>query len=119
PCIYKRITGCGSGFEYMAVTPWGELFPCHQFVNDPDYSLGDVFEGVKKPALSEKFRSCGVYSHPECADCWARLWCAGGCAANAYHATGDIAGVYEYGCRLFRHRLECAIMMNVAREEEE
>ena len=118
PCIYKRITGCGSGFEYMAVTPWGELFPCHQFVNDPDYSLGNVFEGVKNPALSEKFRNCGVYSHPECADCWARLWCAGGCAANAYHATGDIAGVYEYGCRLFRHRLECAIMMNVAREEE-
>ncbi len=118
PCIYKRITGCGSGFEYMAVTPWGELFPCHQFVNDPDYSLGNVFEGVKNQALSDKFRSCGVYSHPECADCWARLWCAGGCAANAYHATGDIAGVYEYGCRLFRHRLECAIMMNVAREEE-
>ena len=118
PCIYKRITGCGSGFEYMAVTPWGELFPCHQFVIDPDYSLGNVFDGVKNPSLCAKFRSCGVYSHPECTDCWARLWCAGGCAANAYHATGDISGVYEYGCRLFRHRLECAIMMNVAREEE-
>ena len=118
PCIYKRIAGCGSGFEYMAVTPWGELFPCHQFVNDPDYSLGDVWEGVKNAALSERFRACNVYSHPECADCWARLWCAGGCAANAYHATGDIGGVYEYGCRLFRRRMENAIMMNVAREEK-
>ncbi len=118
PCIYKRIAGCGSGFEYMAVTPWGELFPCHQFVNDPSYSLGSVWDGVTNQALSDKFRACNVYSHPECEECWARLWCSGGCAANAYHATGDIGGVYEYGCRLFRHRMECAIMMNVKREEK-
>ncbi len=118
PCIYKRITGCGSGFEYMAVTPWGELFPCHQFVNDPSYSLGSVWDGVTNTELSERFRRSNVYSHPECADCWARLWCSGGCAANAYHATGDIDGVYEYGCRLFRHRMECAIMMNIAREDD-
>ena len=117
PCIYKRIAGCGSGFEYMAVTPWGELFPCHQFVNDPSYSLGNVWDGVTNPELSEKFRASNVYSHPECENCWAKFYCSGGCAANSYHATGSIDGVYEYGCRLFRHRMECAIMLNVARAE--
>ncbi|MBR5447230.1 MAG: thioether cross-link-forming SCIFF peptide maturase [Clostridia bacterium] len=118
PCIHKRIAGCGSGSEYMAVTPTGELFPCHQFVNDPEYSIGNVFDGIKKPELCEKFKGCNVYAHPECADCWAKFYCSGGCAANAYHATGDIGGVYEYGCKLFRHRMECAIMLKVVEEEE-
>lgn len=113
PCIYKRITGCGSGTEYMAVTPTGELYPCHQFVGDPKYKLGDVFGGVTNNDLREKFGECNAYSREECKDCWARLFCSGGCAANAYHATGSIDGVYEYGCKLFKKRIECAIMMNV------
>jgi len=118
PCIYKRITGCGSGTEYLAVTPWGELFPCHQFVGDAAYSMGDVWAGVNRPDLQQNFRSCNVFSRQECRDCWAQLYCSGGCAANSYHAGGDIAAVYEYGCDLFRKRMECAIMMNIARQEE-
>ena len=118
PCIYKRVSGCGSGTEYMAVTPWGELFPCHQFVGDPKYSLGDVWNGVKNTEIQDKFRKCNVFARRECDDCWARLYCSGGCAANSYHATGDIAGIYEYGCELFRKRIECAIMLKVAEEEE-
>ncbi len=114
PCIYKRISGCGSGTEYMAVTPWGELFPCHQFVGDPKYSLGNVWDGVTNTALREEFRQCNAYSRPECRDCWAKLYCSGGCAANAYHATGSIRGTYEYGCELFRKRMECAVMLQVA-----
>ena len=119
PCIYKRITGCGSGTEYMAVTPWGELFPCHQFVGDPKYSLGNIWDGVKNEAVQDEFRSCNAYARPECKDCWARLYCSGGCAANAYHATGSIGGVYRYGCELFKKRIECAVMMQVAEAEEQ
>ena len=118
PCIYKRITGCGSGTEYMAVTPWGELFPCHQFVGDPKYSLGNVFDGIKNTAVQDEFRSCNAYARPECKDCWARLYCSGGCAANSYHATGSIGGVYKYGCELFKKRIECAVMIQVAESEE-
>ncbi len=117
PCIYKRITGCGSGTEYMAVTPWGELYPCHQFVGDEKYSLGNVWDGVKNTAKQDEFRSCNAYARPECKDCWARLYCSGGCAANAYHATGSISGIYKYGCELFKKRIECAVMMQVAEEE--
>ena len=117
PCIYKRLSGCGSGTEYLAVTPWGELFPCHQFVGDSDYSMGNVYEGITNTPLREKFSKCNVYSRPECKDCWAKLYCSGGCAANAYHATGDITGIYEYGCELFCKRIECAIMMKVAQTE--
>ena len=118
PCIYKRITGCGSGTEYLAVTPWGELFPCHQFVGDAAYSMGDVWAGVNRPDLQQNFRSCNVFSRQECRDCWTKLYCSGGCAANSYHAGGDISAIYEYGCDLFRKRMECAIMMNIARQEE-
>ena len=118
PCIYKRITGCGSGTEYMSVTPWGELFPCHQFVGDEKYSLGNVWEGVKKPEVQDEFRSCNAYAREECRDCWAKLYCSGGCAANAYHATGSVGGVYKYGCELFKKRIECAVMMNVAESED-
>lgn len=118
PCLHKRMAGCGSGTEYLAVTPWGELFPCHQFVNDPAYSMGNVWDGVKNRALQEKFGRCNVASNPACRDCWAKLYCAGGCAANAYHASGEIDGIYEYGCTLFRKRMECAIMLQAARAEE-
>ena len=118
PCIYKRITGCGSGTEYMAVTPWGELFPCHQFVGDPKYSLGNIWDGVKNTSCQDEFRSCNAYAREECRDCWAKLYCSGGCAANAYHATGNIGGIYKYGCELFKKRIECAIMMQVAEDGE-
>ena len=98
PCIYKRISGCGSGTEYMAVTPWGDLYPCHQFVGEERFRLGNLWDGVTNPALQREFAACNVYARPACRDCWARLYCAGGCAANAYHATGTVRGVYEYGC---------------------
>ncbi|WP_130863603.1 thioether cross-link-forming SCIFF peptide maturase [Bacilliculturomica massiliensis] len=114
PCIYKRMSGCGSGTEYLAVTPWGELYPCHQFVGDPKYSMGNVWDGVTDQKLVEEFQSCSVDARPDCKDCWARLYCSGGCAANAYHATGSVRGTYEYGCQLFRKRMECAIMIKAA-----
>ena len=115
PCIYKRISGCGSGTEYMAVTPWGDLYPCHQFVGDEAFKLGDIWQGVTNTAKQNEFMDCNVYARPDCKDCWAKLYCSGGCAANAYHATGSIKGIYEPGCRLFRKRMECAIMVAVAR----
>ena len=115
PCIYKRISGCGSGTEYMAVTPWGDLYPCHQFVGDEKFKLGNVWDGVTNKEIQSEFAACNVYAHPECKDCWARLYCSGGCAANAYHATGSVTGVYESGCRLFRKRMECAIMVAITR----
>ncbi len=115
PCIYKRISGCGSGTEYMAVTPWGDLYPCHQFVGEEAFKLGNIWEGVTNREAQQQFADCNVYAHPECRDCWARLYCSGGCAANAFHATGSVTGVYEYGCTLFRKRMECAIAVAVAR----
>lgn len=115
PCLHKRLSGCGSGTEYLAVTPWGELFPCHQFVNDPQFSLGNVWEGVTKPQVQDGFKSCNVYANPDCRDCWAKLYCAGGCAANAFHATGSVNGTYEYGCQLFKKRIECAVMLELAK----
>ena len=118
PCIYKRISGCGSGTEYMAVTPWGDLYPCHQFVGEEKFRLGDIWSGVTNPDAQAEFAACNVYAKPECRDCWARLYCSGGCAANAYHATGSVTGVYETGCELFKKRMECAIMMAVARQLE-
>ena len=118
PCIYKRISGCGSGTEYMAVTPWGDLYPCHQFVGDPKYLLGDIWKGVTNTAVRDEFKHCNAYARKECQDCWAKLYCSGGCAANSYHATGNITGVYEYGCELFKKRMECAIMIKVAENQE-
>jgi len=115
PCIYKRVSGCGSGTEYMAVTPWGDLYPCHQFVGDEKFKLGDIWKGVDNHEIQDQFAACNVYARPECADCWAKLYCSGGCAANAYHATGKITGVYHYGCELFRKRMECAIMLEAAK----
>ena len=118
PCIYKRVSGCGSGTEYMAVTPWGDLYPCHQFVGDEKFKLGDIWKGVDNHEIQDQFAACNVYARPECADCWAKLYCSGGCAANAYHATGAITGVYHYGCELFRKRMECAIMLEAAKTLE-
>ena len=115
PCIYKRISGCGSGTEYMAVTPWGDLYPCHQFVGEERFKLGNIWDGVTNTEIQGEFAACNVYAHAECRDCWARLYCSGGCAANAYHATGSVTGVYEQGCKLFRKRMECAIMVAIHR----
>ncbi len=119
PCIYKRISGCGSGTEYMAVTPQGELYPCHQFVGDEKFRLGDIWQGVTNTEIQKEFAKCNVYAHKECEDCWARLYCSGGCAANAYHSTGSVTGVYEYGCKLFKKRMECAIAVAVDRALQE
>ena len=119
PCVYKRISGCGSGTEYMAVTPQGDLYPCHQFVGEEEFRLGSIWEGVTNTAKRQEFRDCNVYSRPECRDCWAKLYCSGGCAANAYHSSGSVKGIYEKGCRLFKKRMECAIMLEAAKLLEE
>ncbi len=119
PCIYKRISGCGSGTEYLAVTPWGDLYPCHQFVGEERFRLGDIWSGVTNTAVQSEFAACNVYARPECADCWAKLYCAGGCAANAYHASGKIQGIYPYGCELFKKRMECAIYLEAAKAAEQ
>lgn len=118
PCIVKRISGCGVGTEYLAVTPAGDLYPCHQFVSDENFKLGNIFEGITKPEILSQFEECNVYSHKECKTCFAKLYCSGGCAANAYHTTGSVNGVYEFGCELHRKRIECAIMLKVAQAEE-
>ena len=118
PCLHKRIAGCGCGTEYMAVTPWGALYPCHQFVGDQDASLGDVYQGIKNTELQKEFEQCTLFSHPECADCWAKYFCSGGCAANNFHASGTLNGVYRRGCDLFRKRMECALMVQAAIADE-
>ena len=119
PCIYKRISGCGSGTEYMAVTPFGDLYPCHQFVGEEKYRLSDIYTGVTNTAAQNEFAECNVYSREKCRDCWARLYCSGGCAANAYHSTGSVKGIYEKGCELFKKRMECAIMLAIAKQLED
>lgn len=119
PCIYKRIAGCGVGTEYMAVTPTGDLFPCHQFVGKDEFKLGNIFDGILNNEVRDKFKDCNVYSRPHCDDCFARLYCSGGCTANAYNATGDLNGCYELGCILHRKRIECAVMMRIAELEQD
>ena len=119
PCIYKRISGCGSGTEYMAVTPSGDLYPCHQFVGEERFKLGNIFDGVSNKEVVKEFFDCNVYAREDCKDCWAKLYCSGGCAANAYHATGSVRGVYKYGCELFKKRMECAIALSVIDQTEE
>lgn len=114
PCVYKRLSGCGSGTEYLAVTPWGDLYPCHQFVGEENYLMGNVFEGVKGSTIEEEFKCCNVYAKEECQKCFARFYCSGGCAANAYKFHGSINEVYEVGCELQRKRVECAIMIKAA-----
>lgn len=113
PCIYKRISGCGSGTEYMAVTPQGDLYPCHQFVGEEKFKLGNVFDGVTNAEVTKEFMDCNVYAREDCKDCWAKLYCSGGCSANAYHATGSVRGVYKHGCELFKKRMECAIALAI------
>lgn len=113
PCVHKRISGCGSGTEYMAVTPMGDLFPCHQFVGNDDFKIGNVFDGIGNFDLIEDFKKNNLYSQEKCKDCWAQMYCSGGCAANNFNATGDINEIYDYGCKLFRKRIEMALAVKV------
>lgn len=113
PCIYKRISGCGVGTDYMAVTPWGDLYPCHQFVGDEKFLLGNVFDGVKNKEVVNEFKMCNVYSREACQSCFAKLYCSGGCSANAYHTTGKITGTCDMSCELHRKRVENAIMIKI------
>jgi len=114
PCAHKRLVGCGSGTEYLAVTPTGELYPCHQFVGDEAYVIGDVWQGVTNGALWERLAACNVFEREACQGCWARMYCGGGCAANAYHVSGRIEGIDAMGCALFQKRLECAMVLKAS-----
>ena len=117
PFVAKRLSGCGSGCEYLGVTPWGDLYPCHQFVGNEDFIMGNVFDGITRPDIRDKFKKSNVYSRPECQKCFARYYCSGGCAANAYNFNGDINATYKHGCELQRKRIECAIMIKAALAE--
>ena len=119
PCVYKRLSGCGSGTEYLAVTPWGDLYPCHQFVGEEKFLMGNVWDGVKRSDLCEEFKNCNVYAKEKCQDCFAKFYCSGGCAANSYNFHGSINDVYDLGCELQRKRVECAIMLKAAEAAEE
>lgn len=119
PCVYKRLSGCGSGTEYLAVTPWGDLYPCHQFVGEEKFLLGNVDEGVVRTDICSEFKKCNVYAKQECSQCFARFYCSGGCAANSYNFTGKINDVYEIGCVMQRKRIECALMIKAALAEQE
>lgn len=117
PCVYKRLSGCGAGSEYLGVTPWGDFYPCHQFVGIDRFLLGNVRDGITRPDLVEEFKKVNVYSKEECSSCFARFYCSGGCAANSYNFTGGINDVYEIGCALQRKRVECAIALKAAENE--
>ena len=119
PCVYKRLSGCGSGTEYLAVTPWGDLYPCHKFVGEEQFCLGNVDDGIVNTDMRDTFKLCNVYAKKECRNCFAKYYCSGGCAANAYHCHGDINQPYEIGCELQRKRVECAIMLQAAYAEED
>ncbi len=114
PCVAKRLSGCGSGTEYLAVTPWGDLYPCHQFVGQEEFLMGNVDEGIVRTDIRDNFKSCNVYAKEKCRSCFARFYCSGGCAANSYNFHGRIDDVYELGCELQRKRIECAIMIKAA-----
>ena len=114
PCVYKRLSGCGSGCEYLAVTPWGDFYPCHQFVGEEKFLMGNVDDGIVKPEISEEFRNCNVYSKDKCKNCFAKFFCSGGCAANSYNFHGHINDAYDIGCEMQRKRVECAIMIKAA-----
>lgn len=119
PCVAKRLSGCGSGTEYLAVTPWGDLYPCHQFVGTDEFLLGNVFEGIKRTDICDEFKLCNVYAKPKCRDCFARFYCSGGCAANSFKFHGSITDAYDIGCELQKKRVECAIMIKAALAELE
>ncbi|MDF2843187.1 MAG: Radical domain protein [Herbinix sp.] len=117
PCVAKRLSGCGSGTEYLAVTPWGDLYPCHQFVGEAEFLMGNVYEGVKTPELRDEFKLCNVYSKEKCKNCFAKFYCSGGCSANSFKFHGDINNTYDIGCELMKKRVECSIMIQAAMAE--
>lgn len=117
PCVAKRLSGCGSGTEYLAVTPWGDLYPCHQFVGKEEFLLGNVDDGLIRKDLSDEFKCCNVYAKKKCRECYARFYCSGGCAANSYNFHGDINDTYDIGCELQKKRIECSIMIEAALAE--
>ena len=114
PCVMKRMSGCGSGTEYLSVTPWGDLYPCHQFVGQEEFLVGNVDDGIVKPEIADDFRSCSVYSKEKCKNCFAKFYCSGGCMANSYNFHGTIHDCYDVGCEMQRKRVECAIMIKAA-----
>lgn len=114
PCVAKRLSGCGSGTEYLAVTPWGDLYPCHQFVGEDDFAVGNVFDGVTRQDIVSEFKKTSVYSKEDCRECFVRFYCSGGCSANSHKLNGTINGTYDVGCRLERKRVECALMVKAA-----
>lgn len=118
PCVYKRLSGCGSGTEYLAVTPWGDLYPCHQFVGEEKFLMGNVFDGIWNTQLRDEFKGCNVYAKEKCRNCFAKFYCSGGCAANSYNFHGSINDAYDIGCELQRKRVECAIMIKAAKAAE-
>ncbi|NLK28569.1 MAG: thioether cross-link-forming SCIFF peptide maturase [Clostridiales bacterium] len=119
PCVAKRLSGCGSGTEYLAVTPWGDLYPCHQFVGNEEFLMGNVYEGIKNTELQEEFKHCNVYSKEKCRKCFAKFYCSGGCAANSYNSHNTIHDAYDIGCEMQRKRVECAIMLKAAEADLE
>lgn len=118
PCVAKRLSGCGSGTEYLAVTPWGDFYPCHQFVGNEKFLMGNVYEGIKNTELQSEFKCCNVYAKEKCRNCFARFYCSGGCAANSYNFHGSITDAYDVGCELEKKRVECAIMIKAALADE-
>jgi uncharacterized protein len=114
PCVYKRLQGCGSGCEYLAITPWGDIYPCHQFVGNEKFLMGNVNEGIVKKEISAEFAKSNVYTKEKCQNCFAKYYCSGGCAANAYNFNGNINDPYEIGCKMQRKRVECALMIKAA-----
>lgn len=116
PCVYKRLSGCGSGTEYLAVTPWGDFYPCHQFVGNEKFLMGNVWDGVTNTAVRDEFKCCNVYAKEKCRNCFARFYCSGGCAANSYNFHGSITDAYDLGCELQKKRIECAIMIKAAEQ---
>ena len=117
PCVAKRLSGCGSGTEYLAVTPWGDLYPCHQFVGEEEFLLGNVDTGVTNTEIRDEFKLCNVYAKDKCRDCFARFYCSGGCAANSHKFHGSITDAYDIGCEMQKKRIECAIMIKAALAE--
>ena len=118
PCVYKRISGCGAGHEYVAVTPDGDVYPCHQFVGNEEYLLGNIYDGIKNQNLVQTFKEAHIYNKPTCKKCWARFYCSGGCQANNFNFNGDMHIPYEIGCEMQKKRIECAIALKTKLMEE-
>jgi uncharacterized protein len=118
PCVAKRLSGCGSGTEYLAVTPWGDLYPCHQFVGQEEFLMGNVFDGITRTDIRDEFKLCNVYAKDKCRACFAKFYCSGGCAANAWNFHHSITDAYDIGCEMMRKRVECAIMIKAANADD-